>query len=282
MKKYKKIVSMTGEYNYRNYTVKDIIDIKGKKTLSQTLPFSPKEAEAAQEAGIDLMNTRFDYFNPELAIKIRKAASNTFMSFVVPLLSTPTKDDALRHSFKAMELGADGIIFQGDLKHIESLSNAGIPVQGHIGLVPRKSTWTGGLKAVGKTLSEAKKLYQNLKDLENAGAWAVECEVIPSKIMKELSKRTSLITMSIGSGNGCDVQLLFAEDILGDAQGPFPRHSKQYCDLHNERKKIHQMRVKAFSEFIKDIDEGNFPSSGYEVNVDDDLVVSLCNEIDKK
>ena len=282
MKKYKKIVSMTGEYNYRNYTVKDIIDIKGKKTLSQTLPFSPKEAEAAQEAGIDLMNTRFDYFNPELAIKIRKAASNTFMSFVVPLLSAPTKDDALRHSFKAMELGADGIIFQGDLKYIESLSNAGIPVQGHIGLVPRKSTWTGGLKAVGKTLSEAKKLYQNLKDLENAGAWAVECEVIPSKIMKELSKRTSLITMSIGSGNGCDVQLLFAEDILGDAQGPFPRHSKQYCDLHNERKKIHQMRVKAFSEFIKDIDEGNFPSSGYEVNVDDDLVVSLCNEIDKK
>ena len=282
MKKYKKIVSMTGEYNYRNYTVKDIIDIKGKKTLSQTLPFSPKEAEAAQEAGIDLMNTRFDYFNPELAIKIRKAASNTFMSFVVPLLSTPTKDDALRHSFKAMELGADGIIFQGDLKYIESLSNAGIPVQGHIGLVPRKSTWTGGLKAVGKTLSEAKKLYQNIKDLENAGAWAVECEVIPSKIMKELSKRTSLITMSIGSGNGCDVQLLFAEDILGDAQGPFPRHSKQYCDLHNERKKIHQMRVKAFSEFIKDIDEGNFPSSGYEVNVDDNLVVSLCNEIDKK
>jgi len=282
MKKYKKIVSMTGEYHYRNYTVKDIIDIKGKKTLSQTLPFSPKEAEAAQEAGIDLMNTRFDYFNPELAIKIRKAASNTFMSFVVPLLSTPTKDDALRHSFKAMELGADGIIFQGDLKYIESLSNAGIPVQGHIGLVPRKSTWTGGLKAVGKTLSEAKKLYQNIKDLENAGAWAVECEVIPSKIMKELSKRTSLITMSIGSGNGCDVQLLFAEDILGDAQGPFPRHSKQYCDLHNERKKIHQMRVKAFSEFIKDIDEGNFPSSGYEVNVDDNLVVSLCNEIDKK
>ena len=62
MDKYKKIVSMTGEYNYRNYTVKDIIDIKGTKTLSQTLPFSPKEAEAAQEAGIDLINTRFDYF----------------------------------------------------------------------------------------------------------------------------------------------------------------------------------------------------------------------------
>ena len=282
MEKYKKIVSMTGEYNYRNYTVKDIIDIKGTKTLSQTLPLSPKEAEAAQEAGIDLINTRFDYFNTELSTKIRKAASYTFMSFVIPLLSTPTKDDALRHSFKAMELGADGIIFQGDLRYIEALSNAGIPVQGHIGLVPRKSTWTGGLKAVGKTLSEAKKLYEDLKDLENAGAWAVECEVIPSKIMKELSKRTSLITMSIGSGSAADVQLLFAEDILGDSEGPFPRHSKQYCDLHNERKKIHQMRVRAFSEFIKDIDEGKFPSSEFEVNVNDDLVETFCKEIDKK
>ncbi len=56
--------------------------------------------------------------------------------------------------------------------------------------------------------------------------------------MKELSKRTSLITMSIGSGSAADVQLLFAEDILGDSEGPFPRHSKQYCDLHSERKKI--------------------------------------------
>ena len=282
MGKYKKIVLMTGEYQYRNYTVKDIVDLKGKKILSQTLPFSPKEAEAAQEAGIDLMNSRFDFSNPELAIKIRKAAPNTFMSFVVPLLSAPTKDDALRHSFKAMELGADGIIFQGDIRYIDSLSKAGIPVQGHIGLVPRKSTWTGGLRAVGKNLDEAKKLYQDLKDLENAGAWAVECEVIPSKIMRELSKRTSLITMSIGSGNGGDVQLLFAEDILGDSEGPFPRHSKQYCDLNKERSKIHKMRVKAFSEFIKDVNLGTFPSPQYEVSVTDELVQSFCNEIEKK
>ena len=81
------------------------------------------------------------------------------MSFVIPLLSVPTKDDALKHSYKAMELGADGIIFQGSLNHIEALSNAGIPVQGHIGLVPRKSTWTGGIRAVGKTIDEAKALF---------------------------------------------------------------------------------------------------------------------------
>ena len=177
--KYKKVFSMTGELCLRNYTVKDIIDLKSDRQLTQTLPFTSNEAKAAEDAGIDLINTRFNYFKQETAIEIRKSASKTFMSFVIPLLSVPTKDDALKHSYKAMELGADGIIFQGSLNHIEALSNAGIPVQGHIGLVPRKSTWTGGIRAVGKTLDEAKALFQNLKDLENAGAWAVECEVIP-------------------------------------------------------------------------------------------------------
>ena len=81
--------------------------------------------------------------------------------------------------------------------------------------------------------------------MENAGAWAVECEVIPSRLMRELSSRTSLVTISIGSGNGGDVQFLFAEDILGASEGPFPRHSKQYCDLQNERNKMQKMRIKA-------------------------------------
>ena len=251
--KYKKVFSMTGELGLRNYTVKDIIDLKGDRQLTQTLPFTPNEAKAAEDAGIDLINARFNYLKQEKAIEIRKSASKTFMSFVIPLLSVPTKDDALKHSYKAMELGADGIIFQGSLNHIEALSNAGIPVQGHIGLVPRKSTWTGGIRAVGKTFDEAKALFQNLKDLESAGAWAVECEVIPSRLMRELSSRTSLVTISIGSGNGCDVQFLFADDILGASEGPFPRHSKQYCNLFKEAQRIQKIRVNAFKDFIDEL-----------------------------
>ncbi|GIS07101.1 MAG: 3-methyl-2-oxobutanoate hydroxymethyltransferase [Alphaproteobacteria bacterium] len=279
--KYKKVFSMTGELGLRNYTVKDIIDLKGDRQLTQTLPFTPNEAKAAEDAGIDLINTRFNYFKQETAIEIRKSASKTFMSFVIPLLSVPTKDDALKHSYKAMELGADGIIFQGSLNHIEALSNAGIPVQGHIGLVPRKSTWTGGIRAVGKTLDEAKALFQNLKDLENAGAWAVECEVIPSRLMRELSSRTSLVTISIGSGNGGDVQFLFAEDILGASEGPFPRHSKQYCNLFKESQRIQKMRVNAFKDFIDDVNSDNFPSNNFEVEVTEEFVERFCNYLDK-
>ena len=279
--KYKKVFSMTGELCLRNYTVKDIIDLKGDIQLTQTLPFTPNEAKAAEDAGIDLINTRFNYFKQETAIEIRKSASKTFMSFVIPLLSVPTKDDALKHSYKAMELGADGIIFQGSLNHIEALSNAGIPVQGHIGLVPRKSTWTGGIRAVGKTLDEAKALFQNLKDLENAGAWAVECEVIPSRLMRELSSRTSLVTISIGSGNGGDVQFLFAEDILGASEGPFPRHSKQYCNLFKEVQRIQKIRVNAFKDFIDDVNSDIFPSNNFEVEVTEEFVERFCNYLDK-
>ena len=279
--KYKKVFSMTGELCLRNYTVKDIIDLKSDRQLTQTLPFTSNEAKAAEDAGIDLINTRFNYFKQETAIEIRKSASKTFMSFVIPLLSVPTKDDALKHSYKAMELGADGIIFQGSLNHIEALSNAGIPVQGHIGLVPRKSTWTGGIRAVGKTIDEAKALFQNLKDLENAGAWAVECEVIPSRLMRELSSRTSLVTISIGSGNGCDVQFLFADDILGASEGPFPRHSKQYCNLFKEAQRIQKIRVNAFKDFIDDVNSDIFPSNNFEVEVTEEFVERFCNYLDK-
>ncbi len=279
--KYKKVFSMTGELCLRNYTVKDIIDLKSDRQLTQTLPFTSNEAKAAEDAGIDLINTRFNYFKQETAIEIRKSASKTFMSFVIPLLSVPTKDDALKHSYKAMELGADGIIFQGSLNHIEALSNAGIPVQGHIGLVPRKSTWTGGIRAVGKTLDEAKALFQNLKDLENAGAWAVECEVIPSRLMRELSSRTSLVTISIGSGNGGDVQFLFAEDILGASEGPFPRHSKQYCNLFKEVQRIQKIRVNALKNFIDDVNSDIFPSNNFEVEVTEEFVERFCNYLDK-
>ena len=279
--KYKKVFSMTGELCLRNYTVKDIIDLKSDRQLTQTLPFTSNEAKAAEDAGIDLINTRFNYFKQETAIEIRKSASKTFMSFVIPLLSVPTKDDALKHSYKAMELGADGIIFQGSLNHIEALSNAGIPVQGHIGLVPRKSTWTGGLRAVGKTLDEAKALFQNLKDLESAGAWAVECEVIPSRLMRELSSRTSLVTISIGSGNGCDVQFLFADDILGASEGPFPRHSKQYCNLFKEAQRIQKIRVNAFKDFIDEVNTNIFPSNKFEVEVTEEFVERFCSYLDK-
>ena len=81
----KRIMTLGGAYGVRNYTVKDLRDAKGKRVLCETLPFSPEEAAAAEEAGIDTMKVRFDPKQPHLAKAIRDAAPKTFMAFSVPL-----------------------------------------------------------------------------------------------------------------------------------------------------------------------------------------------------
>ena len=170
---------------------------------------------------------------------------------------------------------------QWSLEFIEAVAAAGIPVEGHVGLVPRKSTWTGGLRAVGKTVDEAVQIHRDIKDLENAGAWAVECEVVPVSIMRELSKRTTLVTSSIGSGSGGDIQLLFAQDLLGDGKPPFPRHAKQYCDLQAMRREMQKVRVAAFKEFAAEVRSGAFPGPEHTVDVGQDVVDGFLEAVDK-
>jgi len=277
----KRIATMAGAYGQRNYTVHDIRALKGQRTLVETLAFTPEEAAAAEQAGIDTLKVRFDPKRPDLAMEIRKAAPHTFMSFSLPLVAVASPEEALRLAFSAMEIGGDAIMCQWSPRFIHALAEAGVPAQGHVGLVPRKSTWTGGLRAVGKTADEAVDLYRQIKALEDAGAWAVEVEVIPELILRELSKRTSLITSSIGAGSGGDIQFLFAEDILGDGPGPFPRHSKQYRDFHAMRQHMQQERVSAFREYIADVQTHAFPAPEHVIHVGQDVVDTFLEKIDK-
>ncbi len=268
----KRIMTLGGAYGTRNYTVKDLRDQKGKRVLVETLAFTPEEAAAAEEAGIDTMKVRFDPKRPEPAVEIRKAAPNTFMSFSVPLVAAATVDEAVRIAYQAMELGADAIMCQWSPRFISAAAEAGVPVQGHAGLVPRKSTWTGGLRAVGKTLDEALWIYREIKRLEEAGAWAVEVEVIPAALLAEISKRTKLLTSSIGAGSGGDIQFLFAEDILGNNRPPYPRHSKQYRNLYKMREAMQAERIAGFSEFAQDVRSGAFPGPEHVVNAPEGLI----------
>ena len=277
----KRIATMAGVYGLRNYTVRDIRELKGRRTLVETLAFTPEDAAAAEEAGIDTLKVRFDPKRMDLAAEIRKAAPHTFMSFSMPLVAVASPEEALRLAFSAMEIGGDAIMCQWSPRFIHTLAEAGVPAQGHVGLVPRLSTWTGGLRAVGKTADEALALYRQIKALENAGAWAVEVEVIPEQILRELSKRTSLITSSIGAGSGGDIQFLFAEDILGDGPGPFPRHSKQYRDFHAMRQHMQQERVSAFREYIADVQSHAFPGPEHVIHVGQDVVDAFLEKIDK-
>lgn len=276
-----RIMTLGGAYGTRNFTVKDLRDQKGKRVLVETLPFSPEEAAAAEEAGIDTMKVRFDPKQPDPARAVREAAPNTFMAFSVPLLAAASADEAVRLGYDAMAIGADAIMCQWSPRFIEAAAEAGIPVQGHAGLVPRRSTWTGGLRAVGKTLDEAMWVYRSIKEFENAGAYAVEVEVIPEELLVEISKRTTLMTSSIGAGSGGDIQFLFAEDVLGNNPPPYPRHSKQYREIYKLKEAMQQERVGGFKEFIEDVRSGGFPDAGRVIKAPEDLIGDFLSAVEK-
>ena len=274
-----RVHSMGYEYGLRNYTVHDIRELKGKRQITEVALFHAEEAYAVAEAGIDCMTMRFTPDNPYLARAARAAAPHTFMNCSLPLTTVTSCKEARRMAFDAMELGSVSIICQWSPRFIEAVAECGVPVHGHIGLVPRRSTWTGGLRPVGKTVRQGLELFHQIKALENAGAWAVECEVIPTPVLAELSRRTSLVTVSLGSGPS-DVQFSFAQDILGDGHPPFPRHSRQYCDLQALRDRMQEMRIGAFSAFAADVADGAFPSTAEEVPVDEEVIQHLIAELD--
>src|SRR5947209_4769592 len=151
---------------------------------------------------------------------------------------------------------------------IEAMSREGIPVVGHLGMVPRHSTWTN-VRAIGKTADEAKRLYDQMKRLEDAGAYAAELELVPNQLASYLCKKTTLFLMSLGSGSGCNSQFLFSDDILGDYDERIPRHAKAYRNFRKEFQRLQEERIAAFKEFAADVIQARFPAKSNLITMDE-------------
>ncbi len=265
IKKYKRVFSINLQPGYRNYTVKDLKDIKGKKKLTQILVSDEKEASAAEEAGTDLLLAKPDHNVPY----IRKAAPKTFLTVSVPFIKYSSKEDIVKKALELIELGADSIhCGSWNLNFMKYLNEFKIPFQGHAGLVPRRSTWIGGVRAFGKNAEEATQLMNDIKDIENTGAWGVEVECVPEDILGEITNNTKLLTLSIGSGKKGDVQFLFAEDILGCSSIDTPRHAKMYANFNKLNAQIQNERKKAFKKFNLEVKNGSFPSKKHSISID--------------
>ena len=171
-----------------------------------------------------------------------------------------------------LKAGASAVYCAASLQTIRRMADEGIPVIGHVGLVPHTCTWTGGFKAVGKTAESAMLIWEMVKKHEDAGAFGVEIEVVPPEIAAEISKRTSLFMISMGSGSGCDAQYLFACDVLGENRGQVPKHAKVYRNFAAEREKLQQERIAAFKEYKHDVASGAFPETAQIVKVEPDEV----------
>lgn len=247
-------------------TVADLRALKGKRQLTMLRIFTLDEAAAAEEAGIDIVSAPIELVADP---RYRVVAPGLFSMTGVDHREAGTRDDYLRFSLKALLAGADAIYCSGGLGTVKFLADEHVPVVGHVGLVPSRATWTGGFKAVGKTADAAFALYEECLAYEAAGAFAVEIEVVPDAVATEISRRLpGLLLWSMGSGAGCDVQYLFAMDILGDHKDHMPRHSKVYRNFAAEYERLQRERVAAFSEFRRDVEAGAFPEDRYLVKMD--------------
>jgi len=259
-------------------TVADIRANKGKRQMTMVHIENLDEARACAAAGIDVLSIETPIWNPAM----REAAGEVFVQVGLQYGKLQTTDDYLRGAHDAMQIGGDCCYCAASIGIVERLSAEGVPIVGHVGLIPSRRTWTGGFKAVGKTLETAKLVYQQVKELENAGAFAAEIEVVPDRITAEIAQRTSLVLFSMGAGTAADAQYLFSTDILGYSDWWTPRHSKQYRDFRAEYERLQAERVGAFSEFVTDVASGEYPQPQHVVSVADDVHAEFVEYLDRQ
>lgn len=262
----------------KKYTVYDLRQLKGRRCLTHIHVKSPEEAAAAEQAGVDLMSCSFDTSEAQARLpQLVAAAPNSFLSAATPHgLASP--EEAIRVGFRALELGASSVYCSASPFIVKAMAREGLPVVGHLGMVPRQVTWTG-CRAIGKTVGEAKELYRRMKELEDAGAYAAELEIVPHNLARFLCSQTKLILISLGSGNGCDTQFLFSDDILGDYEERPPRHAKAYRNFLAEHRRLQEERIAAFREYVADVKEGRFPERRHLVEMDTRLLDEVARSI---
>ena len=264
--------------NRSRKTVADIRALKGVRQLTMIHIEDELEAAARAAAGIDVLSIETPIWRPSM----REAAGDCFVQVGLQYGELQTTDDYLRGAHNAMLIGGDCCYCSASTQIVERLSAEGIPIVGHVGLIPDRRTWTGGFRAVGKTLDTAMYVYRQVKTLEAAGAFAAEIEVVPARIAAEISKRTSLVLFSMGAGTGCDAQYLFSVDVLGYTPGHQPRHAKVYRDFRTEYERLQRERVAAFQEFAADVESGAYPEEQHLVPVDDDVYEQFVDYLDKE
>ncbi len=152
---------------------------------------------------------------------------------------------------------------------VQKLTQAGIPVVGHIGLTPQSVNQLGGFKVQGKSAEAAQKLLDDARALEQAGAFAIVLECVPEALAaKGTESLKTAATIGIGAGKYCDGQVLVCNDLLGYTDGFCPKFVKRYADLHSET-------TEAFKAYAADVKARSFPAAEHTFKIDDEVLEKL-------
>jgi len=181
---------------------------------------------------------------------VAEGVENTPIIGDMPINSYGTVDDGLENAKKFLEAGAHGVKIEGKPEGVaEALIESGIPLMGHVGMLPQMAET---YRVKGKTPEEAEEIYKDAVSLDKLGVFSMVLECIPESLAKRITENAVAPTIGIGAGKYCDGQVLVINDMLGLDQSFKPKFVKRFADLHSVVKK-------AVTEFREEVMKGVYP-----------------------
>ncbi len=249
MKKAGEKISMLTSYDY---TTAQIVDAAGVDII--LVGDSASNVMAGNSTTLPITLDQMIYHGQCVA----KATKRAMVVVDMPFGSYQGNPDlGLASAVRIMkESGADAVKLEGGEEIIETISkiiSAGIPVFGHLGLMPQSVNQYGGYGLRAKEGKEAKKLISDAKILQEVGCFALVLEKIPAELAEEVAKELTIPVIGIGAGAGVDGQVLVIQDMLGMNKGFSPKFLRKYADLHS-------VMTDAIQNYIGDVKTGDFPN----------------------
>jgi 3-methyl-2-oxobutanoate hydroxymethyltransferase len=186
--------------------------------------------------------------------------------------------ESLRNAVRFVkEAGAEAVKVEGGERRLEliaRLTEAEIPVMGHVGLTPQSVNALGGYRVQGKTVDSAEQLLRDARAVEAAGAFAVVLEAVPRELAAQITRELRIPTIGIGAGPDCDGQILVVHDLLGLTFDQTPKFARKYAN-------VAEIISNAVREYAADVRTGNFPSDNESYHSGapakkENLKISIC------
>ncbi len=246
---------------------------KGEKLVCLTAYDYPT-ARIVDEAGVDMIlvgdsigNVIHGYGNTipvsleeicSALIAVKRATERAMVIADLPYGTYHVNaDETVRNSLKLMKYGgAEAIKLEGGRNRVElvkRLVDEEIPVVAHIGLTPQSVYKMGGYRVQGRTTDDAKRLIEDAKLLEDAGAFAIVLELVPREVAEMITNELVISTIGIGAGSQCDIQVLVLHDLIGMTFGRLPRFVRQYANLR-------EVMTEAIQNWTGDVKSGEYPN----------------------
>ncbi|MCK0472090.1 3-methyl-2-oxobutanoate hydroxymethyltransferase [Halalkalibacter sp. APA_J-10(15)] len=210
---------------------------------------------------------------------VKRGATQTFIVTDMPYLSYHGEfQQTLELARTIMQQGGcDALKLEGAGEIVETvrkLTNAGIPIVGHLGLTPQSVGVLGGYRVQGKSALEAEKLISDATQLEEAGAFAIVVECVPEEVGKALANRCQIPIIGIGAGAETDGQVLVYHDLVGYGYGHVPKFVKQYTDIASPINK-------ALVHYRQEVKAGQFPNKLQSFSMEEDQVQALYGGVNE-